>query len=366
MKRVAILGANGQVGTEVTLRLRDVERIEVVPIARNVSGSAFLRSNGVECRHGRITDPAEARGLIGDCDVVVNFAVSTTAIPRTDRDVNRQIVRSTVAAAKPGAAIVFASTIMVYAPAMKVWIPDSYGLEKLFAERMFRRLCLRSHHPAFVFRLGHVLGDLQNITNKIRSEIRDGKVALPHDGLRASNTVFTAAIVDAIVHIAQTDGTQSVPKPGTYDLITFPQWGWLDVYKYYADQLGLPLQLAHGSQVSDLKSGLGNPGQSMRRFLSYLANHHALTERLTFLLAFLPRSVNQRMYLRYLQTRALTEINALRQSEKVESCVENWRELRVRSFGQMADPAILMERYPLRRALGYPRPDQPKECDVQR
>jgi len=342
MKRVAILGANGQVGVEVSLRLRDVEGIEVVPIARNLSGSAFLRSNGMECRHGRISNPAEARSLIGDCDVVVNFALSNTAIPRADRDMNRQIVRNLVAAAKPGVSIVFASTIMVYAPGMKFWLPDSYGLEKLIAERMFRRLCRASRHPAFVFRLGHVMGEMQNITNKICSEIRDGKVALPHDGLRSSNTVFTAAIVEAIVQVAQ-----GAPKPGTYDLITSPQWSWLDVYKYYAAQLGLPLRLAPAEQVRHPKSGLGSPGASMRRFLGYLANHHAVTERLTFLLAFLPRSVNQRMYLRYLQTRALTEINALRQAEKVDFCVEDWRELRVRSFGQMADPITLMARYPL-------------------
>jgi nucleoside-diphosphate-sugar epimerase len=362
MKRVAILGANGQVGTEVSLRLRDVEGIEVVPVARNVSGSAFLRSNGMECRHGRISDPAEARGLIGDCDVVVNFAISNTAIPRTDRDMNRQIVRNMVAAARPGATMIFASTIMVYAPAMKFWLPDSYGLEKLIAERMFRRLCRNSGHPAFVFRLGHVLGDLQNITRKIRGEIRDGRVALPHRGLRASNTVFTAAIVEAVV---QTTQTQGAAKPGTYDLITSPQWTWVEVYKYYAAELGLALPLAHATQVADPRVGLGSPGASMRRFLSYLASHHALTERLTFLLAFLPRSVNQRMYLRYLQTRALTEINALRQAEKVEYCVQDWRELRVRTFGQMADPATLMARYPLPSALGLDNPNQPagrREC----
>src|ERR1035438_3148927 len=149
MKRVAILGANGQGGAEVTLRLRVVEGVEVVPIVRNVSGSSFLRSNGIECRHGRISDPAEARSLIGDCDVVVNFALSNTAIPRADRDMNRQIVRSMVAAAKPGAPIIFASTIMVYAPGMKFWLPDSYGLEKLVAERVFRRACRASRHPGF-------------------------------------------------------------------------------------------------------------------------------------------------------------------------------------------------------------------------
>ncbi|MFZ0688035.1 MAG: NAD(P)-dependent oxidoreductase [Terriglobales bacterium] len=356
MKRVAILGANGQVGTEVSLRLRGVEGIEVVPIARNVSGSAFLRSNGMQCRHGRITDAAEAPLLIGDCDVVVNFALSNTAVPRTDRESNRQIVRSMVAAAKPGAPIIFASTIMVYAPGMKFWFPDSYGLEKLVAERLFRRVCRASRHPAFVFRLGHVMGEMQNITSKIRGEIRNGKVALPHQGFRASNTVFTASIVEAIVQIARAHIDQ---KPGTYDLISFPQWTWLEVYQYYAAQIGLPLQLANIEQVRDARRGWGGPGVSMRRFLRYLANHRTVMERLTFLLAFLPRNVNRRIYLRYLQTRALTEINALRASRNVEFCVQDWRELRGRSFGQLADPITLMARYPLPSAVEVASPNRP-------
>jgi dTDP-4-dehydrorhamnose reductase len=364
MTRVAILGANGQVGTEVSLRLRDVEGIQVVPIVRNASGSAFLRSNDMECRHGRISDQAEARDLIGDCDVVVNFALSNTAIPRIDKDMNRQIVRSTVSAAKPGAPIVFASTMMVHAPGMRFWFPDSYGLEKLFEERMFRRLCARTQHPAFVFRLGHVMGEMQNITRKICGEIRDGRVALPHQGLRASNTVFTAAIVESVVQItrtqiAETHGTQTVSKPGTYDLITFPQWTWLDVYKYYAAQLGLPLQLARSEHVRDAQSGLSTPGASLRQLLQYLANHRTVAERLTFFLAFLPRSVNERIYLRYLQTRARSEINALRASEKVEFCVQDWRELRVRSFGPMADPIMLMARYPLPAAVEFAGSNQP-------
>jgi nucleoside-diphosphate-sugar epimerase len=348
MKRVAILGANGQVGTEVSLRLHSVEGIEVVPIARNVSGSAFLRLNGMECRHGRISDPAEAQDLVGDCDVVVNLALNNSGIPRVDRQINRQIVRNVVTAAKPGAPIIFASTIIVYAPAMKFWFPDSYGLEKLIAERMFRRLCRGSQHPAFVFRLGHVMGELQNITRKICGEIRSGKVALPHEGSCASNTVFTSTIVEAIVQVALAS-----PTPGTFDLITSPQWSWLDVYRYYADALAMQLQLAHPQNVRSSKPGSSNPAGVMRHFLGYLANHHAITERLTFLLAFLPRSLNERMYLRFLQTRARNEINVLRQSEKVDWCVEDWRELKVRSFGLMPEPITLMKRYPLPTSLEF-------------
>jgi nucleoside-diphosphate-sugar epimerase len=305
MTRVAILGANGQVGAEVCLRLRQAPDIEVIAVARNVSGSAFLRCNDVECRHGRIGDPADAARLIDDCDVVVNFALSMTAIPRVDREVNRQIMNSVVAAAKPGAAIVFASTIMVYAPAMKFWLPDAYGLEKWFAEKRFRRLARRSQHPCYVFRLGHVLGDLQNITRKICGEIADGPVALPQQGSTASNTVFTASIVEAIVRIARGQAT-----PGTYDLITEPQWTWLDVYRYYAAQLNLPLELAAADDTRTAVSGGASPGRFVRRTLGYFANTNVLRERLPFLLAFFPKSWNERTYIRYLQSRALREIQS--------------------------------------------------------
>lgn len=354
MKRVAILGANGQVGSEVSLRLCGVEGIEVVAVTRNVSGSAFLRLNGVACRHGRITEPVAARDLIGDCDVVVNFALSNSGVPRVDRDANRLMVRNVVAAARPGAPIVFASTIMVYAPGMKFWLPDSYGIEKLFAERLFLRLCRASRHPAYVCRLGHVMGDLQNITHKICREIRETTVALPHGGSRASNTVFTAAIVEAVVQIAR-----AAANPGTYDLITFPQWTWLEVYRYYAANLGLPLHLAHPEQAHDRSSSVSRPGGPTRRFLRYLANHRAVTERLTFLLAFLPRDINQRMHLRYLQTRALAEIDALRQAEKVAFCVEDWRELPMRRFGEMPDPVTLIARYPLPASINLIAADDP-------
>jgi nucleoside-diphosphate-sugar epimerase len=346
MTRVAILGANGQVGAEVCLRLRQAPGIEVIAVARNVSGSAFLRCNDVECRHGRIGDPADAARLIDDCDVVVNFALSMTAIPRVDREVNRQIMKSVVTAARPGAAIVFASTIMVYAPAMKFWMPDAYGLEKWFAEKTFRRLARRMQHPCYVFRLGHVLGDLQNITRKICGEIAEGPVALPQQGSTASNTVFTSSIVEAIVRIARGQGV-----PGTYDLITEPQWTWLDVYRYYAGQRSLALQVVAAGDARVATPG-ASPGRFVRATLGYFANTNFLRERLTFALAFLPKSWNERTYTRYLQSRALREIQSLKDSKRMELCAPDWRELKVHGFPDLGDPEELMSKHPLRCKFG--------------
>lgn len=341
MTRIAIVGANGQVGAEVSLRLREVSGVEVVPVVRNVSGSAFLRLNGMDCRHGRIADPTEAKQLIGDCDVVMNFALSMTAVPRIDRERNRAIVRGIAAGARPGATIVFASTVMVYAPELKVRLPESYGLEKLIAERLLRKLCRRSKRPLFVFRLGHVLGDLQNITRKIQGEIAEGKVALPEEGSKPSNTVFTSTIVEALLQAA--NGRQS---PDTYDLITAPQWSWHDVYSHYASQLGVPLALVPGK--SSHHANLRGP---MHRTLQYLRRNELLRQHLMFLLAFMPHDVNRRIHLRYLQSRAMTEIGALRQAEKIDFCVPEWRELKLRPMPGLPDPRTLELRYPLQTTI---------------
>jgi len=43
----------------------------------------------------------------------------------------------------------------------------------------------------------------------------------------------------------------------------------------------------------------------------------------------------------------------LRASRKIEFCVQDWRELSVHSFGQMADPITLMASYPLPSAVEF-------------
>jgi len=179
---------------------------------------------------------------------------------------------------------------------------------------------------------------LQNITRKILGEIRDGKVALPHQGGTPSNTVFVSTIVEALLQAASRR-----QAPGTYDLITAPQWSWHDVYSHYAAQLGMPLELVPGK--SPHNSGSRGP---LHRMLQYLRRNELLRQHLMFLLAFLPKDANRRIHLRYLQTRALTEIGALRQSQKIDFCVPDWRELKLRPMPGLPDPLTLEMRYPLR------------------
>ena len=45
--KLAVIGANGQVGTELCFLLR--ENVDLIPIVRNKLGTIFLKHNGFKC-----------------------------------------------------------------------------------------------------------------------------------------------------------------------------------------------------------------------------------------------------------------------------------------------------------------------------
>jgi nucleoside-diphosphate-sugar epimerase len=137
MKRVAILGANGQVGAEVCLILRNHPEIKLVPICRNRFGSAFLRYQGIACRHGLPAEAEQAAALRGDCDVVVNFALGVGTL-RQARDTNERLIKNSIAFSPPMAKIIYFSTTAVYGgvhQGARIRWRSAYAREKLRCER---------------------------------------------------------------------------------------------------------------------------------------------------------------------------------------------------------------------------------------
>jgi nucleoside-diphosphate-sugar epimerase len=239
MPRVAVLGANGQVGAELCLLLAGVPGIDLVPISRNRSGSAFLRWHGIRCRHGRVAVAAEAQGLLADCDVVVNSALAS-GTPAQMRQIEDAIVHNAFAFSRPSALIIHFSTQSVYgdptAGKLIRW-RSLYGRAKLATEARVRGEARRFRKAAFILRLGHVCGALQQISSDIRREISEDRVVLPeHD--RPSNTVYTATIVEAVLAAIQ----GRVPLGRRYDLMNVPQWTWRAVYEYEARATGHELR----------------------------------------------------------------------------------------------------------------------------
>jgi nucleoside-diphosphate-sugar epimerase len=344
MTQVAVVGANGQVGTEVVLRLAGVPGVQVVPVVRNRSGSAFLRSVGVECRHGSLTDPASARDLLSDCDVIVNLAHVESYIAR-QRAVNTVLQDCLTDAAAPGARLVLASTIMVYAPNLPLRWPDTYGSEKLLLERRARKWARASGNDLIVLRLGHVLGDLQAISRKIVGELASGSVPMIKQGRTVSNAVFAASLAETIVRV----GHGEVPA-GTYDLVNDPQWTWADVYAHYARQTGLPFTVMSADSQAP-------PVARMVRTATGAAVGVLLRPRvrvrLAFFMRWLPEGPNERLYVAYQVRRATREIAALTPASP--SVIENWRPVGGRTL-PLEPPLHALDQYPLPASLVLRQP----------
>lgn len=236
MTKVAVLGANGQVGAEVCLLLSQQRGVEVVPVCRNRLGSAYLRYRGLACRHGQPADPTAAQALFGDCDVIVNLAlVASLADPRGARATNAKLIENVATCLQPGGRHIYFSTMSVYGDRhqnQRIAWRNSYAQDKWRTEKLVRAWTRRTHGAAYIFRLGHVCGELQGITQQIRQALRTGQPIPVADPERASNTVHVATIVDAILRVA----AGRVPV-GTYDLMNVPQWTWREVFAHEARAL---------------------------------------------------------------------------------------------------------------------------------
>jgi nucleoside-diphosphate-sugar epimerase len=304
MVRVAVLGANGQVGAEVCLLLSRSPSLELVPICRNRSGSAFLRSQGLACRHGRPAAPGEAGRLFSDCDAIVNFALAT-GNPAQIRNIEDQLVLNAFAYSKRDAVIVHFSTQTVYGdPAPGRWIRwlSPYGRTKLATERTVRAAARRK--SAYILRLGHVCGELQSISHQIRSDLLSGSAVLPAIDV-PSNTVLTVAIADALHRIIASE----VP-PGTYDLMNTPQWTWQQVYAYEAERCGA--EKATVLATTGAPSARPSMARRLAGALSRLAANRFSREAVAKVLAFAPESTSRRLQAVWYSRRVRAEIADLR------------------------------------------------------
>jgi len=306
--RVAVLGANGQVGAELCLLLARQEKIDVVPVCRNRMGSAFLRFHGLACRHGDPADPMETHRLLGDCDVIANFALATLAPNyREAMELHDNLIRNVARFTRRSGKHIYFSTMSVYGDArahQKIVFRDLYGREKYRCEKVARAAGNKYGVDTFIFRLGHVCGELQGITREIRHRVASPPVQV--QGLeRASNTVHVATIADAVLKAAA-----GRVAPGTYDLMNRPQWSWKEVFEYEGRQIGMSPRFA----VCSEKVGIDSKDFFYRTamvWMMILAGKPSARRAGSRLLGLLPPEWHRRLKARYSTKAAASEIAKL-------------------------------------------------------
>lgn len=240
-RRIAIIGANGQVGTEVCLFLRQHEDVEVIPICRTEVGGEFLRRSGLEPRYGTVGDPGQAGALLADCDLVADFSLPQGSSDEI-RSAMREIIENATAYAPDGAPFVYLSSITAFG------IPDfrgplkhyrlarnRYGAFKRYAEKLTLSACQKTKRDAYVLRVGVVHGELQAVTRQTLRNMRETASLTAYVPDAPSFTVFAFSIAEALVAISQ-----GHEQPGRYTLVSNPAWSWKDLVEYYGTRIGVP------------------------------------------------------------------------------------------------------------------------------
>lgn len=302
--KVAIVGANSQVGSELALLLR-TEGHDVRPVVRNRIATAFLDHAGFDCIVHDISDGPLRDEYADDLDVVVVAAFAPYGIgPRRSRRTNERIVEHSVRSAPKDATVVYFSSIAAFGSEIKPdesrigSYLDTYTREKRYVESAFEDACREGNRSGYSFRLGHVFGDLQGKTDKIAGRF-DGRATLKVNVSpdRPSNVLHTVTLLDAIETCVENDVTE-----GQYTVVNDPQWTWGDVFEHYLPETTVEyVDAGSESFVTDLKASLWSLGRSYKQVINPLR-------------VFFPERVNDRIGLVRTKNAVASEIDRYEES----------------------------------------------------
>lgn len=309
--KLGIVGANGQVGTELSFLFDADDDIEVVPIVRNRLGTHFLRYHGLEPRVADVSDAENAREALSDLDAVVVAAFAWQYShegfqARGAREANEALVEHAVEYSPDDAAVVYFSSQAAFgdeigAPQYNDW--SLYTREKRNSEAILREACEGTDTDGYAFRLGFVHGRNQSRTDELRRKLADGPtVYVAVDPDKPSNVVHTVTLADAVRRCACGDA-----DPGTYSIVNEPQWTWREVCAYYGDG-GTELVYTPPGETSTLKRLLGRAWG--------LIESRERTLRTGTL--YVPDAINQFLFHQYLKQQRGGELGELRDRLTVE------------------------------------------------
>lgn len=239
--KIALTGANGNIGSALTRYLSETKRLEVVAVCRNSSGAASLSHIACEKRIGSIADPIIAKKLIGDCEIVVNCAFDR-GLPRTSKIINQNIIYN-IARLEKITNVVLLSTVALYGTLVhdgNVYFhsprPDThYGKLKRALEKYAIKMVSQAYKQFYILRVGHVYGPHQWLSKAIFETIKSEGVALPFNGGRPSNAIHIDNLTSGIYELIFNS-----PESGIYNFTDYPQRSWREIYDRHTKVLNEP------------------------------------------------------------------------------------------------------------------------------
>lgn len=234
--KIVILGANGQIGSEVALYLSMQPNVQVIGMVRAAYGAVLLKLAGIpwyvfDCSQ---VSP-EARTALFEADAVVDCTFPSgqqqELLPLIER--NATCVMSLM---RRDACFVHSSSISAFgvpksSPHLKNYriARTAYARTKRLAEKRIRAIGRDYSVRTYNLRLGQIHGVLQAVTRQLLNVIPRGSVAVMGSPDDLCNVAFAHSVAEAYKHAAQ----GSLDDRGTHTVVTSPQWQLSDLYETY-------------------------------------------------------------------------------------------------------------------------------------
>lgn len=231
---VAIVGANGQVGMELSVLLREAG-YTVYPVVRNEIAAATFDAHGFAYRIGEITSEEDAPELLRGVDTVVVAAFAPWfggPEPKAARRINEAIVQNSLEYSPAESSIVYFSSNVAYGSDIGLSNWHWYGITKRRLESIVEDHCDDANRPWYNLRLGLVHGPNQGFTRQFVGALENReRVYFPVEPDRPANVVHTVTVAETIARCIRRE-----PDSGLYSVVNQPQWTWSDLASQYVPE----------------------------------------------------------------------------------------------------------------------------------
>jgi nucleoside-diphosphate-sugar epimerase len=250
-KRVAILGANGKIGSIIAKKLSEVVGLEVVAVCRSQPSSELPALAQCQIRIDSISRTTFDKDVLADCDVVIN-CIWPAGSEREIYKQNKSLLSNVSNQLRIQQFINF-SSVSVYGSCIQSgWNtflnprPDGlYGRSKIQMENAVETRFKNSTKSFHQIRLGHVYGYGQWLSRYILESAKNGRLVLPKDGALFSNSIHVEDIASAITALIEDQ-----PKSGIYNLTSDPQLTWRSLVDWHTEAVGLSRVQSMGEEAS--------------------------------------------------------------------------------------------------------------------
>lgn len=244
--KVAIIGANGFIGSRLVEVFHLGGEHTVVPIVRKPASLALPARFALEWRLGDALDVASLTKSLEGCDAVIHAAIGDPL-----QIEKMPAILAAAASAAKIKRVVYLSSASVHGQNIPAGTTEAsplhtthsldYNNAKVRAERSFFAECSRYQLEGYALRPGVVYGPRSRWIADLADELREGRAWLFDAGRGICNSIYVDNLIHAIrLCLTATAGAGEAYLVGDSETVT-----WADFYRHAAQNVGAAEDTIH-------------------------------------------------------------------------------------------------------------------------